>query len=329
VEVDERAVHRRPYFFELFTLVNLAVITAVTTARGFEVLPTLIQSVRASWLALIGEVILGVGIRALVAAARGQGRDYLRRIGTPGWLTDTLRLVVFTIVMVHTYGWIKLTVPVLHPRLFDAELWNLDQHLLFGYSPTVFLLTVFRPILPAFDWSYANIFFASLVIAFSYFLSMPERRLRVGFANGNTAMWITGAWLYLALPSIGPAYHFPDVWFEYNRLLPVTQQIQIMLMRNYQAMMRMAQGSNEAIVIIYGVAAFPSLHVAFQTYTFLWMRKLWRYGEIVFGIFLGVIFLGSMVTGWHYLIDGVAGIALAALCYWGVRRRAFPPPADR
>jgi len=23
-----------------------------------------------------------------------------------------------------------------------------------------------------------------------------------------------------------------------------------------------------------------------------------------------------MVTGWHYLIDGIAGITLAGLCYW-------------
>ena len=28
------------------------------------------------------------------------------------------------------------------------------------------------------------------------------------------------------------------------------------------------------------------------------------------------ILIGSVVTGWHYLIDGLAGIALASLCYW-------------
>ena len=326
---DESAVHGRPYFFELFTLINFAIISFFTMQRGFDALSTMVQSVRASWAAIAGEVLLGIAIRTAVAARRGDWRDYVRRIGTAGWATDTLRLLFFTILMVHTYGWIKLTVPVFHPRLFDRELWNLDQHLLLGYSPTVFLLTIFRPILRAFDWSYANIFFASIVIAFSYFLSAPERRLRVGFANGNSAMWIIGAWLYLALPSIGPAYHFPDIWFEYGSLLPVTQHFQQMLMRNYLSMMRLAAGGNEPIVIIFGVAAFPSLHVAFQTYTFLWMRKLWRHGEIVFGIFLLVIFLGSMVTGWHYLIDGLAGIALAALCYWGAHRWAFPPPADR
>jgi hypothetical protein len=327
--VSEDSVHRRPYFFELFTLINLAIISAVTINRGFDVVSTFRQSLLLSWYALPSEALIGIAIRLAVAAKRGEARAYLRRILTAGWLTDTLRLIVFAVLMVHTYGWIKLTVPVFHPRLFDAELWDLDQHLFLGYSPTVFLLTIFRRILPAFDWSYANIFFASLVIGFTYFLSAPDRRLRVAFADGNSAMWITGAWLYLAIPSIGPAYRFPDVWLEYNRMLPVTQHFQLMLIRNYQAMLRLAAGGSEQIMVIYGVAAFPSLHVAFQTYAFLWMRKLWRYGEFVFGFFLFVIFLGSMVTGWHYLVDGVAGMVLAALCYWGARRWAFPPPSDR
>ncbi|MBV9496889.1 MAG: phosphatase PAP2 family protein [Acidobacteria bacterium] len=327
--VDEQAVYKRPYFFELFTLVNLAIIVALTLPRGLQVLPTLKDSMRTSWLPFGGEVLLGIGIRLAVAARRGEMSSYLRRIRSAGWIVDTLRLLFFTIVMIHTYGWIKLTVPILHPRLFDPELWNIDQRMLGGYSPTVFLLTVFRPILSLFDWSYANIFFASIVIAFSYFLSAPERKLRVGFADGNTLMWILGAWLYLALPSVGPAYRFPEVWFEYTRFLPITQHFQLMLMRNYQAVIRIAQGGNEPISIIYGVAAFPSLHVAFQTYTFLWMRKQWRYGQIVFGIFLFFILLGSMVTGWHYLIDGIAGLALAVLCYWASHRWAFRSTADR
>ena len=67
--------------------------------------------------------------------------------------------------------------------------------------------------------------------------------------------------------------------------------------------------------IVLGIGAFPSLHVAAQMYVFLWMRRLWTSGEVLFGIFVVVIFLGSMITGWHYFIDGVAGVALALGCY--------------
>jgi membrane-associated phospholipid phosphatase len=50
-------------------------------------------------------------------------------------------------------------------------------------------------------------------------------------------------------------------------------------------------------------------------YVFLWMRRLWRYGGIVFGIFTLFIFIGSVVTGWHYLIDSIAGLVLAYISY--------------
>ena len=39
-----------------------------------------------------------------------------------------------------------------------------------------------------------------------------------------------------------------------------------------------------------------------------------------------MILIGSVITGWHYLIDGLAGIGMALFCYdislrlWSIRR---------
>ena len=66
---------------------------------------------------------------------------------------------------------------------------------------------------------------------------------------------------------------------------------------------------------------FPSLHVAFQTFVFLWFRRLWTWGEVTFALFVFVIFLGSMITGWHYMIDGLAGLLLAWLVWAATARR--------
>jgi len=66
---------------------------------------------------------------------------------------------------------------------------------------------------------------------------------------------------------------------------------------------------------LYAVAAFPSLHVAFQTLVFLWMRRVWRWGGLVFGVIAVTILIGSVVTGWHYFVDGIAGALIAWLCY--------------
>lgn len=320
-----RRVHGRLYFFEVFTLANFALIAILAARDGLAVFRTLGLTAAMAVPSFFTHAVAGVAIRALVEAARGRGRRFLRVVGTRGWLSDTLRLIAGGWLLTHTYAWIKLTVPLFHPRLFDQELWDLDQAIGFGFAPTILLLDLFAatPALRAIDWSYANIFFASMYVSFTFFLSHPSRRVRISFMNGNALLWIAGGWLYMLVPSVGPAYRFPEIWLEHAKDLVVTQRLQAILMTNYQRVLRLAHDpSVPGIHIAFGVAAFPSLHVAFQAYIFLWTRRVWRSGEGIFALFLLVIFLGSMVTGWHYLVDALAGIALAAGAYAASARGA-------
>jgi membrane-associated phospholipid phosphatase len=60
----------------------------------------------------------------------------------------------------------------------------------------------------------------------------------------------------------------------------------------------------------------PSLHVGGHWLLMLWARRLARplFMPAVVGTFL--TFLGSLVTGWHYAVDGYIGIVLAQTAYW-------------
>jgi hypothetical protein len=313
----------KPYFFEIFVLVNLAVVVLF----GYRSLPIVGEPLRivgGLLISMIVQTLLGVVVRSVVALVRRE-RGYFRIVASGKWLVDTLRLIIGSALVIFVYGWIKLVVPLYHPTLFDQRLWDLDQTLFFGVSPAVFFLDLFgQPqLLRMVDWSYANIFLASTLLAGAYFLSAPSRRIRVAFANGYAVLWISGAWLYLLVPSLGPAYRFPEIWMVHGQSLRVTQMFQALLMRNYQNVIRAASGEPAgAIRIVFGIGAFPSLHVAFQTYVFLWMRRLWTAGEVVFGVFVLLIFLGSMITGWHYMVDGLAGLALGWVCYAVFSRRA-------
>jgi PAP2 superfamily len=321
--VSSRRV-KRPYFFEILVAANLAALALLAALGVMPLLPSPVGTAVGLLLTVAIQAAVGVLIRAAVAAVRRE-RGYFRVVRRRRWLLDTLRLVIGAALVIFVYGWIKLMVPVVHPALFDEALWDLDRLLCFGISPTVLALDLFsRPaVLRAVDWSYANIFAASIVIASGYFLSDPSRRIRVAFANGYGLLWIAGAWLYILVPSLGPAYRFPDIWMAHGESLRITQNFQSLLMRNYQNVLRAARGEPHGpISIVYGIGAFPSLHVAFQTYVFLWMRRLWTSGEVLFGVFVIVIFLGSMITGWHYLIDGIAGLLLALACYLVFARRA-------
>lgn len=312
----------RPYFFELFVVSNLAIV-ALFAHESLPLLGSPVKIVAGLAISMAVQALLGVIVRVVVALVR-KDRGYLATIRSRDWLIDTARLVVAAALVVFTYGWIKLVVPVYHPTLFDQQLWNVDQTIGFGLAPTVFFLDLLgnAAFLRTIDWLYANIFFASTVVASAYFFSEPRRHVRVAFANGYAALWITGAWLYLAVPSLGPAYAFHDLWMVHGDMLRITQTFQALLMRNYTNVLRAASGQPAGgISIVLGIGAFPSLHVAFQTYVFLWMRRLWTSGEVLFGLFAVAIFLGSMITGWHYLVDGIAGAVLAYACY----RFSFPP----
>lgn len=315
---------RRPYFFELFVLANVAVLIVLVRMERIPAFAAPQRTIIPLLMTVAGEAALGVLIRALVAVARRE-RGYFRVLRSRRWLLDSVRIVIGSALVIYVYGWIKLFVPVMHPALFDQALWDLDQLLFFGIAPTILVLDLFgHPmVLRAVDWSYANIFAASIVIAAAYFLSDPSRRIRVAFANGYALLWIGGAWLYLLVPSLGPAYRFPDIWMAHRDTLQLTQHFQALLMRNYQSVIRAWRGEPHGPVsIMFGIGAFPSLHVAFQTYVFLWMRRLWTSGEVLFAIFVVVIFLGSMITGWHYFVDGVAGVLLALACYLPFARHA-------
>lgn len=316
------AQNGRPYFFEIFTVVNFV---ALCVALPF-VAPTavytlsLVMPMVAGWFLL--QALAGIGVRLFLAYRRGAARELLGSYRASGWIVDTLRMAIFSGLWVHTYGWIKLAVPILHPRLFDQQLWNIDRAICFGYSPNVFLLTLFSSprVLRVIDVTYGDLFFISLTIAGVFFASAPERRMRIAFMNSNTLLWLIGAWMYVAVPALGPAYRFPEVWLPLAPLLEQTQYFQRMLMLNYDSVLSSLRGMQRPINILFGVAAFPSLHVAFQTLAFLWMRRLTKWGGTLFGVVALVIFIGSVVTGWHYLIDGIAGVLLAWGCYFAARR---------
>ena len=305
---------KRPYFFEVFIAANFILIVALLWRVTHNPLTTLLTMFAVLLPVFVLQLLLGVAIRFAIQRGR-----YTPSIRSRTWIVDSVRLVFFSVLSVHTYGWIKLAVPLLHPALYDQELWNIDAALFGGHSPNVFFVTLFGASLRFFDWTYANIFLASIWIASTYFLSDPDDRIRVRFMNSNALLWIAGSWLYMLVPSLGPAYRFPQVWLPLSSMLGNTQNLQRILMTNYQNVLH-----HGPVNVFFGIGAFPSLHVAFEVLVFLWMRRLWRAGAVLFAVFSILIFFGSVVTGWHYLIDAIAGVALAFAAYAAVaiRRRS-------
>src|ERR1043166_1054074 len=128
----QRQPYRRVYFFEIFVVANFLALLALAWGNRRTLLGTSSQMFVFA-LQFIIDVIAGVAIRSVVALIRKE-HAYFRIIRSSGWLTDTLRLLVICTLTVYTYAFIKLFVPIYHPRLFDQQLWDLDQTMFFGHS---------------------------------------------------------------------------------------------------------------------------------------------------------------------------------------------------
>jgi len=74
-----------------------------------------------------------------------------------------------------------------------------------------------------------------------------------------------------------------------------------------------------------GISAMPSLHVAAS----LWIALVWRSYSRILGVlgflYFGLIAVGSVLLGWHYAADAIAGTLITLAC-WAVAGRPWRLP---
>lgn len=117
------------------------------------------------------------------------------------------------------------------------------------------------------------------------------------------------------MPALGPVYAFEGYLLRIAAMFPTNAATQAALLTNYDAVHRLMAGEDAMIVPHLGIAAMPSLHVAVHFFLFLWARRIGsRLSPLLLGMTM-LTFIGSMATGWHYLIDGLIGLVLAAAVF--------------
>jgi membrane-associated phospholipid phosphatase len=111
------------------------------------------------------------------------------------------------------------------------------------------------------------------------------------------------------------------VWLDQA---PYARYLQDLLMKDYVRFR--VDPSYYTVKLYQGVAALPSLHVGLLA-LFAIATWRWRMLAIVLWLLTAVTFVGSLALGWHYAVDGYAGLALAALV-WLVARYAIALEVD-
>ena len=208
--------------------------------------------------------------------------------------------------------WAKVMLPLAIPFWADPMLANLD-HALFGQDPWILLTRLFGWAAPFFDQvyiSWAPAKFGTLLIL----LVLPESRQKSRILVAYFLLFALIVFGQYAFSSAGPIF-YAQFGFG-NRFQHIPLQHWVSAARGYLIHDHLTVGGDPGG----GISAWPSFHVAGALWTaqvwYAWNRRLGLFGFAWFAIIL----IGSVLLGWHYAVDGIAGI-LMAVGAWAVAPR--------
>jgi hypothetical protein len=239
--------------------------------------------------------------------------------GRHAWELIRVVFVLHLVLVLHSN--LHRRVPHINAHLYDEAFRQVDRAMFLGVDPVEFMTHNSFFSSDAFcafiDQTYV-MWYAIKFVVVGYFFFQPDLRELRRFATAFVLMWAIHMPVVLLWPTLGPAFIHPQ-WFEPLNL-PRAQEIQAMLWEAYQ---RAASDPQAQVQQFEGISGFYSLHVGLVG---MYAMFLWRHSRIIASVmwlYTLIIFVGSGLTGWHYLCDGVAGVAVGWLAF-AVARRFYP-----
>lgn len=204
------------------------------------------------------------------------------------------------LTVVGNYLALRRLLPVVRTDEVDAALAAIDLRI-FGVQPAVWLEPLSTPVvvesLAFFYFSYFAVCVAFVVVTLAV---APRGRLTTEWALGTAIVYCVGQLGYMAVPGFGPVVHLAGSFagpLEGGFFWELVQRT-------------VAAGGAQKDV-------FPSLHTAAPLWFALHAARRaraergWALPAAVTGGVSFMIIVSTVVLRWHYVVDVVAGIALA------------------
>jgi hypothetical protein len=219
-----------------------------------------------------------------------------------------------------SYFFLAALLPLVNTTTLDVGLYKLDLAL-FGFEPALVMDSIVTSATTEwFAFYYFGYFFLLAIHVIPILLFAKSTRVVSEFALGMVTVFCIGHLVYMLVPGYGP-YH--ALSHEFKNALPSG-------MWRDMVMATVASGGAQLDI-------FPSLHTAAPTFITLFSfrnrdKVPFRYSWPLVGFFALNIMIATMFLRWHYVIDVVAGLALALFSFWvgvhftkkeGVRREAI------
>ncbi len=227
------------------------------------------------------------------------------------------------IPVMSAFSFLKGIIPSIKPFSFDPWLMTFDRFLHLGHDPWQLPHPLLGHPLMTYVFSLVYVTWYSVLYGIVFWLAFWQRNreLRLQLLLTNVLLW----------PSPGniAAIYFSSGGQVYDGQVtggPIPFQPLFNYLQQAAAVFRIrAQEIQEMVWTRHlGVSAMPSMHAASAFCYFLLGRRIGRIAGWVLGTYFVLIMLGSVHLGWHYAVDGYAGIAEAFLLWrlseWSLQR---------
>ncbi|WP_138735459.1 phosphatase PAP2 family protein [Modestobacter excelsi] len=218
-----------------------------------------------------------------------------------------------------SYRNLKHYLPMLRPHLVDEELLELDRTMAGGIAPAELLHDVLGTGVAAHVLSWVYLAFL-MFVPVSLGLALVSIRRSIHASWYVTALclnWALGAASYYVLPSRGPVYAEPQLFWSLPETGVSRLQDSLLVSRSIVLI------DPHATERMQSIAAFASLHVSIIFTAALIGQLTLRSVAVrtLLWVFFVLTVTATIYFGWHYIVDDIAGlgigVAAVLLAGWG------------
>lgn len=168
----------------------------------------------------------------------------------------------------------------------------------------------------AWDRLYHSAWGIELLAAFALVVIGRGPRIVLHYCASMIVLFYLGRMLGVLNPVMGPAFYQPDTFAYLDG--STTSEAMRLVAGIMAAPVERAVDSGG--ILLGGVSAMPSLHVAMVAVTAYWLWRAARWTALFTVPWVLMVWASTVLLGWHYALDGAGGLALAAVSAWLVTR---------
>jgi len=212
------------------------------------------------------------------------------------------------------YRNLKSFLPWIRDQTYDAQLGALDRALAFGLEPATILQTILGTGISAHVLSFFYVAYLAFVPVSLAAWLVWSRNIAGGlwYTTALCVNWTLGLFSYYLLPSWGPAFAEPSLFWGLPETPVRALQAELWAHR-YEAVVN--PNATEAIS---SIAGFASLHVSVvlsaALITHLTVRNRWI--RWAMWAYLPITVVATLYFGWHFIADDIAGAAIGFAAVW-------------